>query len=127
MGARTHRLEYESEEKMITLYLDTLLVPETVYQVNVRSSIKSSGGEPMAADFDFGFATGPLDCEHIEDYLEPNDDFASATSIELDKVYPVLSSCGGSERYDYYRFVVETTAKINVINRYVYADTNRVV
>jgi hypothetical protein len=125
VGARTHHLEYDSNEHMITLYLDTLLAPETAYQASVKSSIKTSSGEPMAADSTFGFVTGPLDCEHLEDYLEPNDDLASAAQIELDRVYPVLSSCGGSERYDYYKFVVEATAKVNVISQCVYLDTNQ--
>jgi hypothetical protein len=123
VGARTHRLEYDPGERMITLYLDTLLAAGTAYEAVVKSSIKSSGGPTMDADFDFSFTTGPLDCDHIEDYFEPNEDIASAALVEFDKVYPVLSSCGGEARYDYYKFVVEATSQVKAVARHVYADT----
>jgi hypothetical protein len=126
-GARTRRLEYDPSERMITLYLDTLLVAETAYTAVVKSSVRSSKGAPMLADVDFAFTTGPMDCAHLEDYCEPNDDFTTATPIELDTVYPVLSSCGGSERYDYFKFDVETTSKVRAVARCVYLDTTSVV
>lgn len=122
-GAETRRLEYDPGERMVTVYLDTLLLPETAYTAIVKSSVKSSGGDSMLTDFDFAFTTGPMDCAHIEDYLEPNDDIASAAPIELDTVYPVLSSSGGPERYDFFRFDVETTSKVGVVTRCVYTDT----
>jgi hypothetical protein len=125
-GAETRRLEYDPVEHMIKLYLDTLLVPETAYTAVVKAGVKSTGGDPMPADFDFAFTTGPLDCAHLEDYLEPNDDLGSATPIELDTVYPLLSTSGGAERYDYFRFDVETASLVKAYNKGVYLDTTSV-
>jgi hypothetical protein len=125
-GAQTRRLEYDPDERMITLYLDTLLVPETAYTAMVKSSVKSTAGNSMLGDFDFAFTTGPMDCAHLEDYLEPNDDLATATPIELDTVYPVLSSSGGDERFDFFRFDVEATSQVKVVTKCIYVDTTSV-
>ena len=122
-GARTHRVEYVPDEHAIVLYPRKILEPESTYEVVVSPSLKSTSGDSMLTDFSFSFTTGPLDCAHLEDYMEPNDDVASAPLVDLDKIYPCLSSCGGDERHDYFKFVLESPMRVRAQARYAYMDT----
>jgi len=120
-GALTERLEYDEQGRLIRLYLKELLEPETGYVILVDSTITNKTGEPMAEDRSFTFTTGPMDCEHVEDYLEPNDTIGEATEIELVKAYPLLSSCGENAA-EYYRFVLLDTALVTARIEHVYSD-----
>jgi hypothetical protein len=120
-GAITERLEYDPAGKMVSLYLRELLTPETTYEIFVDSTIANQTGESMANEEVFAFTTGPMDCEHLEDYLEPNDVIDNATEIELVKAYPLLSSCGEGSP-EYYRFVLSDTARVTVHIEHVYSD-----
>ena len=111
-GAETERVEYEEASHCVCLYLENLLEPDSTYGVVVEQSISNPEGETMASDASFEFTTGTVDCEHLVDYLEPNDDILSAPDIDIDTRYTCLSSCGGNERVDFYRFTVESPVQI---------------
>jgi len=119
-----HDVEYSVSEKMATVLLDSMFKPETLYEVRVVSYVADTDGNNLAADHTFSFTTGPFDCAHIQDRFEPNDDLANATPIELDTPYTFLSSCGSEERRDFFRFTVESEAKITVKNYVTYSDSN---
>ena len=123
-GARTARLEYTEPEHIIRLYLNELLEPDSTYRVLVESGISNTGGNPMLSDFTFSFTTGALDCAHTEDYLEPNDDIASASEIEIVQAYPLLSSCGGGEGEDHCKFTLQDTVRVTARIEHVYSDVD---
>lgn len=121
IGAVTERLEYDDSEKAVRLYLSELLTPETGYEIFVDSTITNKAGAPMPEDETFAFTTGPMDCDHLEDYLEPNDAIDTAAQIDIVKAYPLLSSCGdGSD--EYYKFVLNDTALVTARIEHVYSD-----
>ncbi len=120
-GAVTERLEYDDSGKTIHLYLRELLTPETSYEIVVASTIANKTGDPMAEDESFDFTTGPMDCDHLEDYLEPNDTIDDAAEIDLVKAYPLLSSCGDGYN-EYYRFVLSDTALVTARIEHVYSE-----
>jgi hypothetical protein len=119
-GGVTERIEYDVSQKAIRLYLRELLDPEADYEIFVASTITSEDGDPMTADESFGFSTGPMDCDHLEDYLEPNETIEAASEIDIVRAYPLLSSCG--DGYDYYRFVLNDTAKVTARIEHVYSE-----
>jgi hypothetical protein len=125
-GAETRRLEYNDAEHSIRLYLGNILEPDSTYRVIIRRSISNTEGDTMQSDASFEFTTGPLDCEHLEDYFEPNDDIQSAPEIELGRRYTCLSSCGGQERVDFYRFTVENAVQISADAYHSFSDTDPV-
>jgi hypothetical protein len=120
-GAVTERLEYDDTGRLIRLYLRELLDPETGYVIFVDSTITNKTGDPMTEDRYVAFNTGAMDCEHIEDYLEPNDTIGEAIDIALVKAYPLLSSCGEGSP-EYYRFVLNDTALVTARIEHVYSD-----
>jgi hypothetical protein len=119
-GAVTERIEYEASEKAIRLYLRELLDPETEYDIIVDSTITGATGDPLLKDRAFAFTTGPMDCDHLEDYLEPNDTIGEAADIDIVKAYSLLSSCGAGYN-DFYRFVLSDTVRVTARIDYVYS------
>ena len=75
----------------------------------------------MAEARSFAFTTGLMDCDHVEDYLEPNDAIGEAAEIEMVKAYPLLSSCGEG-LHEYYRFELTDTALVTARIEHVYSD-----
>ena len=120
-GAVTERIEYEGAEHLVRLYLSELLEPETGYEILVDSTITNMAGDLMTEDRSFDFTTGPLDCDHLDDYLEPNNTIDIAADIDIVKAYPLLSSCGDGHN-EYYRFVLSDTALVTARIEYVYSD-----
>jgi hypothetical protein len=122
-GVPSHHVEYDAAAKKATVYLDTLLAPETAYEIDVPSYVMDEHGNNIAGDTTVGFTTGPFDCEHLSDMFEPNEDAASAPHLELYKTYALLTSCGEEERNDVFAFTLVTPAKVIARTEAAYVDT----
>jgi hypothetical protein len=125
-GAETQRIEYDDASHSVCLYLNEVLEPDSTYRVVVERTISSAEGDSMTSDVEFEFTTTAIvDCEHLVDYFEPNDDISSAREIELDTPYTCLSSCGGEGRTDFYMFTVDTPVQVcaNAYHAYSWGDT----
>jgi hypothetical protein len=125
-GMTAHEIEYSASEKMATVTVDSMFMPETVYEVKVVSHVMDTDGSNLAEDYTFSFTTGPFDCGHIQDRFEPNDDVATATPIELNTTYSLLSTCGAEERRDIYRFTVYDTVMVTATTDVSYCDTIKI-
>jgi hypothetical protein len=123
IGVRSHHVEYDGGQKRATVYLDTILAPETTYQVLVSSYVMDNHGNNIAGDSITTFTTGPFDCEHLRDMFEPNNEAALAPHIEFDKTYALLSSCGSEERNDVFEFTLTDAADVLVSTEAAYVDT----
>jgi hypothetical protein len=120
-GAVTERIDYDASEGVATLLLRRLLEPGTTYSIALTSGVTNAKGDSLIGDKVFVFTTGPMDCDHLEDYLEPNDVITEAADIDLAEAYPLLSSC--SQGYnEYYRFVLQDTARVTARIEHVYSD-----
>jgi hypothetical protein len=126
LGAETHHVDYDNVQKKATVHLEHLLEPDSTYQVRISSYVMSEEGQHPAADAGFGFTTGPLDAEHLDDVFEGNHDIASAAPIELNTAYRMLKSSGDAERKDYFAFTLTDTAKVTAVTTLSYADTTSV-
>jgi hypothetical protein len=123
IGVPAHHVEYDGGQKMATVYLDTILAPETAYEVFISSFVMDDHGNNIAGDTTTSFTTGPFDCEHLRDVFEPDDDAALAPHLELYKTYALLSSCGGDERNDVFEFTVTDTVNVIARTEAAYVDT----
>jgi hypothetical protein len=124
VGARTYRLEYVGSDSSIVLYLAEMLEPESTYSVRVTRDIENSGGNGMLGDYTFSFTTGALDCDHLEDYLEPSNDMDTAPMLELDKTYTLLSSCGAGDD-EFYKFTLDEAAMVTLRIDHSYSELDR--
>ena len=121
-GAEAQRIEYDDGSNSIRLYLRNPLETDSTYRVVIEETICSADGDTMASDAEFEFTTtATVDCEHLVDYFEPNDDILSAREIELDTFYTCLSSCGGAGRLDFYKFTVESPVQIRGYARHTFS------
>ena len=62
-GAESHRVEYVDSLKVINLYLEEILDPQSDYTVVVTTGIENTNGDGMFSAFSFSFTTGTLDEE----------------------------------------------------------------
>ncbi len=111
-GIATHHVAYDTLGNTATVYISEALAGETAYEVTVPTTVKDEEGHSLGTAYTFGFTTGPLDCAGAMDYLEPNSATNEVADIEIPCTYPVLSSCGASDRYDYFSFTVEEAVKV---------------
>jgi hypothetical protein len=118
-----HHVDYDDTQKTATVYIDSLLKASTAYTVTVSSYCMTTGGTGLEDDYEFSFTTGPLNCTSMEDYFEPNDDIASATPVTFFTEYPVLTSCGGPERKDFFKFTLTERKKVTANAEVFFSDT----
>lgn len=102
---------YDADTRTATLVPDTLYSAEAEHTVTVTTGVTDEAGNALAAPSATTFDTGVLDCEHLVDYLEPNDDAANAAAVEMDRVYHTLSVCG--DDMDFFRFDLTETTRID--------------
>jgi hypothetical protein len=107
-----HSVDYDTLGNKVTVHLAAGLAGETAYMVTVPSSVKDAEGYRLGTAHSFSFTTGPATCDNAADDFEPNDSPTESVSIEIPCSHPVLSSCGGDERADYYDFTVEEAAEM---------------
>jgi hypothetical protein len=111
-GASTRgRVEYNASTLTATLTLDTLFAAGATVTVFVNAGatdLAGNGTEP----FERTFRTGPFDCAHIADRLEPNNDEAASSPVEVGKTTHLLTACGDDR--DVYRFTLSEARKITV-------------
>ncbi|HVP58878.1 MAG TPA: Ig-like domain-containing protein [bacterium] len=125
-GVQAYSVAYDAAQHKATFFPKGFLEPATTYTAHVDTSVTDANSNAMEHAVAFHFTTGPLDCEHIRDRFEPNDSIAAATPVELATDYPCLTSCGGAERTDWYRFTVTQTKKIEVTTVAASPDTDRI-
>jgi hypothetical protein len=111
---------YDGNTHQATFTPDTLYAAETPHVLTVTTGATDEEGNPLAESVDVSFTTGTLDCEHLEDYLEPNDSAQDAAIVETDTYYPTLSVCGDDD--DYYVFSLDAAATVTVRTYMVHAD-----
>jgi hypothetical protein len=123
IGVPTHHVEYDGGQKMATVHLDTILAPETAYEVFISGYVMDNHGNNIAGDTTISFTSGPFDCEHLRDMFEPNGTAALAPQLELYRTYALLSSCGSNERNDVFKFTVTDTVNVIARTEAAYVDT----
>ncbi len=124
-GMTIYRIEYDGALNKVTAYIDSLLEPETSYEVTVSSYCMDKQGENLAADHTFGFTTGVFGCDGLDDPFYSNKSIASAGEIVLNRRYKLLPSCGGAANMHYFKFTLDEATKITAYYKVVYADTSR--
>jgi hypothetical protein len=120
---RTSRsyVDYDSATRTAHVLPETLYAPLAEYAVTLSEGVTDDAGNPLVAPDTIGFRTGPLDCGHLEDYLEPNDGILQASPVELDEVYRMLALCGNDQ--DVFAFTLPEAARLAVHWSYRRADT----
>jgi hypothetical protein len=113
--------DYDPAARTAYVIPETLYAPETPYRIIIEEGFEDPAGNALAAPDTFDFETGPLDCEHLVDYLEPNDGVLEASPIDFDETYPTLTLCDDDQ--DLFEFEIDQPVKIGVNWYYSNADS----
>lgn len=106
----TGHVGYDESTRTASVTPDTLYPASAPHALVVGGGIADEAGNALGDSDTTLFETGTLDCDHLMDYLEPNDEVTEGTPIEVDRLYRTLSVCG--ENSDYYHFTVEEPATV---------------
>jgi len=122
----TGYVEYDEATRTASFTPDTLYAVSTPHQLIVTEDVTDADGNALAEEHSTAFTTGPLDCEHLLDHLEPDDDIAGATTIGLNKWVHTLTQCEGRTDRDYFRFTLDETTKVHAraMFKYCIEDVN---
>jgi hypothetical protein len=104
---------------------ETLVVrPDSLLPAEQALTLALAGATDLAGNaiepFTATVTTGPLDCAHLADRFEPNEEAAAATEVMLDTLYTGLSTC--QDDVDVFRFTVEDTLMVAARTCIVYAN-----
>ncbi len=106
---------------------DSLIVqPDTLLPADQAVTLTIDGATDLSGNalppFTFHGRTGPLDCAHLGDRFEPNEDALTATEVRVDSTYVGLSTC--LDDVDLYRFAIQDTMQIVAKTFIKYANSD---
>lgn len=116
----TGYIDYDEATRTASFTPDTLYAVSTSHQLIVTEDVTDADGIALAEEHSTAFTTGPLDCEHLLDHLEPDNDIAGATVIGLNEWVHTLTQCEGRADRDYFQFTLDETAKIHASAMFKY-------
>jgi hypothetical protein len=112
-------VEYDAGTRTASFTPDTLYAQQSPHEFFITADVTDEAGNPIAA-FTRSFETGPLDCAHLDDRFEPNDEISGAVPIELNRRYRTLTLC--EEDVDSYVFTVEETVMVRILEWIKHSD-----
>ena len=116
----TGYVEYDEATRTASFTPDTLYAVSTPHELIVTEDVTDADGNALAEEHSTAFTTGPLDCEHLLDHLEPDNDIAGATVIGLNEWVRTLTQCEGRTDRDYFQFTLDETTKIHARAKFKY-------
>jgi hypothetical protein len=112
-------VDYDDETHTVTYTPDTLYAAQAWHSFTLSDEITDEAGNAIDEET-ISFETGSLDCEHLGDYMEPNETFEESAHLEVDRWYRSLTMCPGDE--DWFSFTVTETAMVTLLERLKHAD-----
>jgi len=113
-------VEYDESSDTVTFTPDTLYAASSWFDVALSGDVTDLEGNPMGQDETSSFQTGPLDCAHLTDHMEPNNSIAAATPIEIGRTYRALTGCDNDT--DFFEFTLDDTALVTFSVEFRRAD-----
>jgi hypothetical protein len=104
-------IEYSLDYQTMFVIPRPNLAPGISINLQLGAGILDQDGLAIEART-LSYTTGPNDCEHWADRFEPNEDAYEASILELDLVYPHVSTCG--DDVDLYGFTLTEPRKVTV-------------
>jgi hypothetical protein len=122
----TGYIDYDEATRTASFTPDTLYAVSTPHELIVTENVTDADGNALAEEHWTAFTTGPFDCPHLLDHLEPNNDIAGATVIRLNEWVRTLTQCEGRTDRDYFQFTLDETTKIHAkaMFKYCIEDVN---
>jgi len=114
-------VEYDAASRTVSFTPDTLYSAEASHILVITADVADDDGNVLTGPDTTEFETGPFDCDHLDDYFEPNGSTTAATSIDLDRAYHTLATCGDDE--DFYSFTLAEPARVTARTAITRADS----
>jgi hypothetical protein len=101
-------LHYDAGAHRLVALPESLLAADSNLQLQIEGARDLAGNAMTAYTLDF--STGPFDCDHLADRLEPNDVIDAATPVSADTLIPALATC--LTDVDWFSITVTDTTKV---------------
>lgn len=114
----SYHVQYDESSRTAVVTPDTLYASETWYTAVVTEAAADPEGHAAVPESTV-FQTGPLDCAHLADSREPNEEIAEAAPVDVDHDYYSLTVCDDDK--DTYEFSLDEAAKVAFATHIKYA------
>ena len=114
-------VEYDAASRTGSFIPDTLYSAEASHVLVITANVADADGNALSGPDTTEFETGPFDCDHLDDYFEPNGSTTAATPIVLDHTHHTLATCGDDE--DFYSFTLAEPTRITARTAISHADS----
>ncbi|MBD3348804.1 MAG: hypothetical protein GF400_06370 [Candidatus Eisenbacteria bacterium] len=112
---------YDAPSRTATITPDTLYATETWHSAVLTEGVTDEAGNPAAPET-VDFRTGPMDCAHLADAMEPNEEIASAAAVAVGDDHYSLTVCDDDK--DTYEFSLSEAAKVRFSTYINHAPTD---
>lgn len=116
----TGTVVYDEAARAATFMPDTLYAVANPHYLVVTTAVTDAAGVALAEEHAVPFTTGALQCEHLDDHLEPNDSLPDAAWLEIGEPYAPLSICG--DDVDVYMFTLSEPSTVVARADVMHAD-----
>jgi hypothetical protein len=107
--AQSYHIQYDEASRTATITPDTLHAGESWYSAVVTEGVTDLAGNAAVRE-SIAFRTGPMDCAHLADSREPNQEIAEAAPVDVDHTYYSLTVCDDDK--DTYEFSLDQEAMV---------------
>jgi hypothetical protein len=119
--APSYHVQYDETSQTAVITPDTLHESEAWYSAVVTDGVTDPDGD-TAVPHSTTFRTGPMDCAHLTDAMEPNEEIAEAAPVEVGGYYHSLTVC--SDDRDTYEFSLGDPTKVTFATHIKYSPSD---
>ncbi len=118
---QSFHIGYDGTTRTATITPDTMYAAETWYTAHVTEGVTDEAGNPVVPE-SVDFRTGPIDCAHLADAMEPNEEIATAAVVGVENQYYSLTVCDDDK--DTYEFSLNEATKVTFSTYIKHAPTD---
>jgi len=114
-------VQYDASSRTATITPDTLYAPLTWHEAVITEDVTDAAGNPATCET-LSFQTGPMDVDHLDDAMEPNESIATASPVGLGATRYSLTATDDDK--DTYEFTLSERRKITFATLIKHAPNN---
>ncbi len=114
-------VRYDEASRTATITPDTLYAAQTWHEAIITEDVTDAAGNPAWPET-LTFQTGPMDTEHLDDAMEPNEEIAGASPVGIGVTYYSLTATDDDK--DTYEFTLSERRKVTFATLIKHAPNN---
>ncbi len=116
-------VQYDESSRTATITPDTLYAASTWHEAVITEDVTDAAGNPARRET-LSFQTGPMDVDHLDDAMEPNQNIATASPVELGVTFYTLTAIEDDK--DTYEFTLTERREVTFATPIKHAPDDQV-